>query len=76
MLAGEELGHNIFGQGNLTVGYSKSFIVAVLGPCSCSEPMMRDNLFELVTNSRTFYVQVTQMNDRDISSPLHAVQFS
>lgn len=24
----------------------------------CSELMMRDNLFEMVTNSRTFYIQV------------------
>lgn len=34
------------------------------GLCSvfCSELMMRDNLFEMVTSSRTFYVQVTHMN--------------
>ncbi len=27
----------------------------------CSELMMRDNLFEMVTSSRTFYIQVTQL---------------
>lgn len=28
----------------------------------CSELMMRDNLFEMVTGSRTFYIQVTYMD--------------
>ncbi|XP_076005771.1 pleckstrin homology domain-containing family A member 1 isoform X2 [Genypterus blacodes] len=31
--------------------------------CKQSEPMMRDNLFELVTNSRTFYVQANSPED-------------
>lgn len=27
----------------------------------CSELMMRDNLFEMVTSSRTFYIQVRHL---------------
>lgn len=36
-------------------------IVDALVSVLCSELMMRDNLFEMVTSSRTFYIQVTHM---------------
>lgn len=35
-----------------------TFKLLMLWSLSCSELMMRDNLFEIVTGSRTFYIQV------------------
>lgn len=33
-------------------------LVSSYPPPPCSELMLRDNLFEMVTSSRTFYIQV------------------
>lgn len=42
-------------------GLIQGKVTKTVSSVSSSEHMMRDNLFEMVTSSRTFYVQVTRM---------------